>query len=76
MTPSPPAPEASVGLIDHSDRRVQSVTVSRLVARLNEKLVFLIDDDAAVRSALSSLLRSVGLQAMTFSSAADLAEGG
>jgi FixJ family two-component response regulator len=30
-----------------------------------------IDDDAAVRSSLSSLLRSVGLQATTFSSAAE-----
>jgi len=36
-----------------------------------EKLVFVIDDDAAVRSSLSSLLRSVGLQATTFSSAAE-----
>ena len=38
---------------------------------VNEKLVFVIDDDAAVRSSLSSLLRSVGLQATTFSSAAE-----
>jgi FixJ family two-component response regulator len=36
-----------------------------------EKLVFVIDDDAAVRSSLSSLLRSVGLQATLFSSAAE-----
>ena len=36
-----------------------------------EKLVFVIDDDAAVRSSLASLLRSVGLQATTFSSAAE-----
>ncbi len=36
-----------------------------------EKLVFVIDDDAAVRSSLLSLLRSVGLQAMAFSSAAE-----
>ena len=40
-------------------------------APVNEKLVFVIDDDAAVRSSLSSLLRSVGLQATTFSSAAE-----
>ena len=36
-----------------------------------EKQVFIIDDDANVRSSLSSLLRSVGLQAKTFSSAAE-----
>ena len=36
-----------------------------------EKQVFIIDDDAAIRSSLSSLLRSVGLQATTFSSAAE-----
>ena len=40
-------------------------------APVNEKLVFVIDDDAAVRSSLSSLFRSVGLQATTFSSAAE-----
>ena len=40
-------------------------------APVNEKQVFVIDDDAAVRSSLSSLLRSVGLQATTFSSAAE-----
>ena len=40
-------------------------------APVNEKLVFVIEDDAAVRSSLSSLLRSVGLQATTFSSAAE-----
>ena len=38
---------------------------------VNEKRVFVIDDDAAVRSSLSSLLRSVGLQATLFSSAAE-----
>jgi len=36
-----------------------------------EKLVFVIDDDAAVRSSLSSLFRSVGVQSKTFSSAAE-----
>ena len=40
-------------------------------AAVNEKRVFVIDDDAAVRSSLSSLFRSVGLQATTFSSAAE-----
>ena len=40
-------------------------------APVNEKHVFVIDDDADVRSSLSSLLRSVGLQATTFSSAAE-----
>ena len=40
-------------------------------APANEKQVFVIDDDADIRSSLSSLLRSVGLQATTFSSAAE-----
>jgi FixJ family two-component response regulator len=40
-------------------------------APINEKQVFVIDDDAAVQSSLSSLLRSVGLQATAFSSAAE-----
>jgi len=35
------------------------------------KQVFVIDDDADVRNSLSSLLRSVGLQTTTFSSAAE-----
>jgi FixJ family two-component response regulator len=34
-------------------------------------LVFVVDDDASVREALSSLLRSVGLRALTFASAFD-----
>jgi len=40
-------------------------------ALANGKLVFVIDDDAAVRSSILSLLRSVGLQAFAFSSAAE-----
>jgi FixJ family two-component response regulator len=36
-----------------------------------EPLVFVIDDDAAVRASLKSLLRSIGLQVETFSSAAE-----
>jgi FixJ family two-component response regulator len=40
-------------------------------APVNEKQVFVIDDDADVRSSLLSLLRSVGLQAMAFRSAAE-----
>jgi FixJ family two-component response regulator len=40
-------------------------------AAVVEKQVFVIDDDADIRSSLSSLLRSVGLQATTFSSAAE-----
>src|SRR5687767_3013040 len=34
-------------------------------------LVFVVDDDASVREALSSLLRSVGLRVLTFASAGD-----
>jgi FixJ family two-component response regulator len=36
-----------------------------------EPVVFVIDDDEAMREALSSLIRSVGLQVETFASAAD-----
>jgi FixJ family two-component response regulator len=36
-----------------------------------EPLVFVIDDDAAVRESVKSLLRSVGLQVATFGSAAE-----
>jgi len=38
---------------------------------MSETQVFVIDDDADVRSSVSSLLRSVGLHATTFSSAAE-----
>jgi FixJ family two-component response regulator len=48
-----------------------AMLVTSKPAPANEKLVFVIDDDAAVRSSLSSLFRSVGLQATTFSSAAE-----
>jgi FixJ family two-component response regulator len=37
----------------------------------NDAQVFVIDDDAGVRSALQTLLRSVGLRVSTFGSAAD-----
>ena len=36
-----------------------------------ESVVFVIDDDASVRQALQSLLRSVGLQVQVFGSAAE-----
>src|SRR5215204_2746306 len=36
-----------------------------------ESLVFVIDDDAAMRESLSSLLRSVGLQVEVYGSAAE-----
>jgi FixJ family two-component response regulator len=39
---------------------------------LSGPLVLIVDDDEAVREALSSLLRSVGLQVVSFSSASDL----
>ena len=44
-------------------------------ASVIEKLVFVIDDDADVRSSLSSLFRSVGVQSTTFSSAAEFLSG-
>ncbi|HXB61011.1 MAG TPA: response regulator transcription factor [Candidatus Acidoferrales bacterium] len=40
-----------------------------VVNSTNEALVFVVDDDASMREALSSLIRSAGLQASTFSSA-------
>ena len=36
-----------------------------------ESLVFVVDDDASVRQALTSLLQSIGLQVESFGSAAD-----
>jgi FixJ family two-component response regulator len=40
-----------------------------VVNSTNEALVFVVDDNASMREALSSLIRSAGLQASTFSSA-------
>jgi FixJ family two-component response regulator len=39
----------------------------------HDPMVFVVDDDAALRDALSSLLRSVGLRVETFASVADFA---
>jgi FixJ family two-component response regulator len=41
-----------------------------------EPIVFVVDDDAAARSALESLLQSVGLRVETFGSAADFLQRG
>ena len=41
-----------------------------------ESLVFVVDDDASVRQALTSLLQSIGLQVESFSSAADFLKKG
>jgi FixJ family two-component response regulator len=38
-------------------------------------VVYVIDDDAAMREALSSLFRSIGLQVQVFSSAPDFLPG-
>jgi FixJ family two-component response regulator len=40
-------------------------------ARSERRIVFVVDDDESVREALSSLLRSVGLQVETFASATE-----
>ena len=40
-----------------------------------QSVVFVVDDDAAVRDALASLLKSVGLRAEMFASAAQFLEG-
>jgi FixJ family two-component response regulator len=37
----------------------------------NPPIVFVIDDDASMRTALSSLIRSVGLRVEAFASASD-----
>jgi FixJ family two-component response regulator len=42
---------------------------ANVVSSMNEALVFVVDDDASMREALSSLIRSAGLQVSTFSSA-------
>jgi FixJ family two-component response regulator len=41
----------------------------KMAASLNEALVFVVDDDASMREAISSLIRSAGLSVSTFSSA-------
>jgi FixJ family two-component response regulator len=43
----------------------------RLTAANGSPIVFVIDDDASVRSALSSLIRSVGLGVQVFASASE-----
>jgi FixJ family two-component response regulator len=47
---------------------------SREPASANEPIVFVIDDDVAVRTTLSSLFRSVGLRAELFGSAREFAQ--
>jgi FixJ family two-component response regulator len=42
---------------------------ANVVNSTNEALVFVVDDDASIREALSSLIRSAGLRVSTFSSA-------
>lgn len=42
---------------------------AKAVTGLNEALVFVVDDDASMREALSSLIRSAGFRVSTFSSA-------
>jgi FixJ family two-component response regulator len=44
--------------------------------RSGEPVVFVVDDDAAARDAMESLLQSVGLRVETFSSAAEFLERG
>jgi FixJ family two-component response regulator len=44
-------------------------TPSKIAGRTKSARVFVVDDDVSVREALSSLIRSVGLEAVTFSSA-------
>ena len=41
-----------------------------------ESLVFVVDDDASVRQALTSLLQSIGLRVESFGSAADFLKKG
>ena len=41
----------------------------RSTTSAEEAIVFIVDDDASVREALSNLFRSVGLQVETFGSA-------
>jgi FixJ family two-component response regulator len=41
----------------------------------SQQAVFVVDDDASVRSSLSNLFRSVGLRVEAFGSAAELLQG-
>jgi FixJ family two-component response regulator len=50
----------------------QSPRTPPSAGRTDESTVFVVDDDQAVRDALSSLFRSVGLRVKTFATAADL----
>jgi FixJ family two-component response regulator len=45
------------------------------LARVKEQIVYVIDDDAVMREALSSLFRSVDLQVKVFGSAPELLQG-
>ena len=46
-------------------------TAAKTYEREGESLVFVVDDDASMREALSSLIRSAGLRVVTFSSAGE-----
>ena len=45
------------------------------LASAEQPIVYVVDDDAEMREALSSLFRSVGLQVQVFSSAPELLQG-
>jgi CheY-like chemotaxis protein len=46
-----------------------------MVQRETQSIVFVVDDDASLRDALSNLLRSVGLRVEAFGSAAEFLKG-
>src|SRR6516164_5682930 len=54
-----------------SSSKVPALTTPRPAAAIVPPVVFVIDDDASMRAALSSLIRSVGLRVEVFASASE-----
>jgi FixJ family two-component response regulator len=77
----PPRDDDHHSMAAWQPRAAKEISVSKGVpspselASAEEPMVYVIDDDAVMREALSSLFRSVGLQVKLFSSAPELLQG-
>jgi FixJ family two-component response regulator len=77
----PPPDDDHHSMAAWQPRAAKEISVSKGVlspselASAEEPIVYVIDDDAVMREALSSLFRSVGLQVKLFSSAPELLQG-
>src|ERR1700732_4761577 len=77
----PPPDDDHHSMAAWQPRAAKEISVSKGVpspselASAEEPMVYVIDDDAVMREALSSLFRSVGLQVKLFSSAPELLQG-